>query len=98
MTGLGWVPVWRTTLSVGSVLIGIAWLASVGLIVMAWVLDVVHLGHLGIVSAAMAATLTLAREHQRTRRQVYVVGMAGREPIEVTPQGVSSLTRVKKDS
>ena len=78
-------------------LTGIAWIASVVLIVLAWVLDVVYLGLLGIVSAALAGTLTLAREHQQTRRQVYIVGMAGRDPIEVTPH-VSNMSRIKKDS
>ena len=99
LTGLEWIPVWRTTLSVGSVLTGIAWIASVVLIVLAWVFDIVYLGHLGIVAAALGATLTLAREHQRTRRQVYIVGMAGRDPIEVTPQGSrSNMSRIKRDS
>lgn len=94
---------WRTTLSVGSVLIALGWTLAFGLIGLGWALDVIYLGLLGVVAAAFGGTLLLQREHAKTRKQVYVVGMAGREPLTVIPQRegrdpVSNVARIKKDS
>lgn len=94
---------WRTTLSVGSVLIALGWAFAFALIALGWTLDVIYLGLCGVVAAAFGGTMTLQREHVKTRKQVYVVGMAGREPLTVIPQregrdSVSNVARIKKDS
>lgn len=94
---------WRNTLSWGMVLIVAGWSVAFVLIILGWALDIIYLGFLGVVAAAFGATMALAREHQQTRRQVYIVGMAGREPLTVIPQRdpsdpVSNIGRIKKDS
>jgi hypothetical protein len=66
---------WRHTLSVGWVLGTTAWIGSVALIGLGWLLDIIYLGHLGMTSAALGGTLTLSHEHQRTRRYVRALCM-----------------------
>lgn len=92
---------WRCTISVGSVLIGIAWTAAFTLVGVGWLTGVVYISHLGVVMGAMAGTLTLVREHQQTRRHIYAVFLASREPTDGLPLPrdgqVSNFDRTRRD-
>jgi hypothetical protein len=91
--------VWSMNVSLGSVLAGSSWAAAVGLIMISWAVDVVYISFLGIVFAALAGTLTLSREHHRTRRHVYLVARVT-DPLPTERRDdhpVANLSRVKRE-
>lgn len=61
---------WSKSVTIGCVLMVAAWVAAAGLVLAGWLRDAPYLAHAGIVAAAMGGTLTLSREHQRTRRSI----------------------------
>lgn len=61
---------WDIEISFGTLTLTGAWMAAVALIGAGWWLGEPALGQLGIVSAAVGATLTVIRDNQRTRRVV----------------------------
>lgn len=65
---------WETDLSVtvskGFLLMVATWAAAVGLVVLAWLLHEGLIGHLGLIVGGMAASLTVMRDNQRTRRML----------------------------
>lgn len=85
---------WRSTLSIGCVLIGASWLGTFGLIALGWALDVPYLCHMGLALGLLAGTLTLVYEHHKTRRHMYAVGLS---TLGGSSTQVSSLNRVKRD-
>lgn len=62
-----WDPV---EVSPASIVIGMSWVTAPALIFAAWITDINELGQLGIVVSAAAATLTVLRDNQRTRRML----------------------------
>lgn len=86
---------WRSTISVGSVIIGSAWAAAFGAVVLGWMLDQPYLAHMGVLFAALGATLVLAGEHNRTRRHVYAVNLAMRTDDTIEPPRAQPVSRIR---
>lgn len=77
---LMWEPV---EVAPGGILIAVGWIAAPTLVIASWVADVSALGQMGIVIAAAAATLTVIRDNQRTRR-LLAKPVAAASPLRTT--------------
>ena len=60
-------------LSWACLLMWVAWLLAVVLIGVGWATGVIYVGHAGLVSAAVAATLVVRLDNERTREVVRAV-------------------------
>lgn len=68
---------WSRSMSVGCVLSVAAWVAAFALIAAGWATDTVYVAHLGLATAGVAVALTIIRDNQRTRRQIYATHKRG---------------------
>lgn len=61
---------WSTNVQLGCLFMWVLWGAAVVAIGAGWWRDTPYLGHVGIVAAAGAGTLTIIKDNQRTRRMI----------------------------
>lgn len=64
------VSMWEPGVSPGGIIITVGWVAAPALIVIGRIFNEPVLGQLGIVVVAGAATLSIIRDNQRTRRML----------------------------
>jgi len=79
------MSMWEPEVSSGGIMIAVTWTLAPTLIIVGWAIDVEALGQLGIVVSAAAASLTVIRDNQRTRRMLQ------------RPGEVASPLRMKRD-
>lgn len=65
---------WNKSVSVGCVTMCAAWLAAFVLIAVGWATENVYVAHMGLGISALAASLTIVRDNQRTRAQIRAAG------------------------
>jgi hypothetical protein len=64
---------WEPKFSVGCVAMYAFWVTGFGMIAVAWVLEHMALGQLGVGVIIAAGALTVVRDNMRTRRQIAAI-------------------------